>query len=89
MKIKYLITVILLSAGWTVYAQNITKLEYSFDKFVKEGDGTIINMDGNTGSIDQEFPIDISELDPGQHTIFFVLKMIWGFGLFRQKGLFT
>ncbi len=67
--------IFLLSLFWAfttmVTAQNITRLEYSIDGFVAEGKGTALEIPGNTTEIDTEIKIDISELEPGNHTIYY------------------
>ena len=67
---KYLFLLSLFGAITTLLsAQNITRLEYSIDGFVAEGKGTALEIPENLTELDDAFNIDISELEPGNHTI--------------------
>ncbi len=71
----------------TVSAQNITRLEYSIDGFVAEGKGTAIDISGDSNELDTDFNIDISSLDPGNHTIHFRAMNendVWSFAAERS-----
>jgi len=83
--------IFLLSLFWTfttlVSAQNITRLEYSIDGFVAEGKGTALEIPDNTTEMDTEIKIDISGLEPGNHTIHFRAMNengVWSFAAERS-----
>lgn len=83
--------IFLLSLFWTfasmIFAQNITRLEYSIDGFVAEGNGTALEIPGNSTELDTEFQIDISGLEPGNHTIHFRAMNedgVWSFSAERS-----
>lgn len=84
--------IFLLSLFWTfttlVSAQNITRLEYSIDGFVAEGNGTALEIPGNTTEMDTEINIDISGLEPGNHTIYFRAMNENGVWSFAAERLF-
>ncbi len=78
--------IFLLSLFWAITtiisAQNITRLEYNIDGFVAEGKGTALEIPGNSAELDSDFNIDISELEPGNHTIYFRARNdegVWSF----------
>ena len=80
----------LLSLFWiivtSVSAQNITRLEYSIDSFVAEGNGTALEIPGNSNELNSDFNIDISSLEPGIHTIHFRAlneEGVWSFAAER------
>lgn len=67
--------IFLLPMIWTIAtalsAQNITRLEYFIDDFVAEGNGTELEIQGDLSEFDNELIVDISGLNPGNHTIYF------------------
>ena len=81
----------LLSLFWTlttmISAQNITRLEYSINGFVAEGNGTTLEIPGNSTELDADFDIDIAGLEPGSHTIHFRAMNedgVWSFAAERS-----
>ena len=83
--------IFLLSLFWifttAISAQNITRLEYSIDGFVAEGNGTALEIQGNSTELDAGFNIDISGLEPGIHTIHFRAMNengVWSFAAQRS-----
>ncbi|MFW5687789.1 MAG: DUF5916 domain-containing protein, partial [Bacteroidota bacterium] len=75
--------------GFIVSAQNIVKLEYSVNEFVTEGNGTIVDLPGDSEEVDFNFNIDISNLAPGAHTIFFRTQNedgVWSF--MERRGFY-
>ena len=55
---------------WQLSAQNIVEIEYSIDKFVKEGSGTSISLSGDATLADELLNIDVSTLESGNHTLY-------------------
>jgi hypothetical protein len=83
--------IFLLSLFWAISvstsAQNITRLEYSIDGFVAEGNGTALEIPGDTNELDTELNIDISGLESGIHTIHFRAMNengVWSFAAERS-----
>lgn len=83
--------IFLLSLFWIfntmISAQNITRLEYSIDGFVAEGNGTALEIPGDTNELDTELNIDISGLESGIHTIHFRAMNengVWSFAAKRS-----
>ncbi len=48
--------------------EKIVKMEYSFDGFLREGNGIEIDLSGDTNEIDSTLNLGISGLDDGMHT---------------------
>lgn len=69
----------------TTAAQNIVKLEYSVNEFVTEGNGTTVDLPGDSEEVDFNFNIDISNLLPGVHTLFFRTQNEDGVWSFMEK----
>lgn len=68
---KYFVFVLVLLTGYlNICAQNITKVEYNFDEFVKQGDGTIVPLPGDETELDSVFTLDVSSLEPGIHVVY-------------------
>ncbi len=68
---KYFVFALVLLAGYmNLNAQNITKVEYSFDEFVKQGEGTVVSLSEEKTEVNSEWTIDISSLDAGVHTLY-------------------
>lgn len=67
---KRLIFIVCVCCTISTYCQEITKIEYSIDKFVADGNGTSVSV-SNASSFDSLLDIDISELSEGLHTIHF------------------
>ena len=76
-----------LALGINTYAQNITRLEYSIDGFVAEGNGTALDVPGNAPDLNSTFNIDVTGLEPGNHTIYFRAmndQGVWSFAAERS-----
>jgi hypothetical protein len=89
MKKLLLLVVSVFVLSITISAQNIVKLEYSVNEFVTEGNGTTIALPGNSEEVDFSFNIDISNLDPGVHTIFLRTQNedgVWSF--MERRGFY-
>jgi hypothetical protein len=85
---KYIFLFVLFwAATISISAQNITRLEYSIDGFVAEGNGITLEVPGDTYELDTDFNIDISGLEPGIHTIHFRAMNengVWSFAAERS-----
>ena len=67
---KNLIIIFLICCTIDTYSQEISKIEYSIDQFVAEGNGTSVNV-SSISSLDSVIDINISGLNEGLHTIYF------------------
>ena len=56
--------------GLLLNAQTITRIEYSIDAFVKQGEGTQLEVSDDASEIDKLLNIDISGLEPGIHVLY-------------------
>jgi hypothetical protein len=58
-------------------AENVIELEYSIDKYLREGQGHSVLINANS-SIDTAFSLDVSGLKPGIHTLYTRAKNDFG-----------